>query len=200
MRYIRHIDPIRPIRRAGSWSSPMKISLGVGLLLVALAPTVAATNEPWTIDFRYAPPSWQTAICLPDDWQKTLVGKDGSLLYDYPGDYSGFGTRITFTLPGETQWLKQELASPRVPIVRTTQRNGEVETVQEAFALAPPLASPKWDPQVFLERMDSQEAQTGWAAPPAGSDPAFSNIALGSGHPIRYRFKAGKAATYTVVF
>ena len=82
---------------------------------------MAATNDPWTIDFRYAPPWWQTSICLPDDWQKTLVGKEGSLLYDYPGRYAGFGTRITFGLPGETQWLKQELASPRVPIVRTYQ-------------------------------------------------------------------------------
>ena len=182
------------------WQLRFWLVLAFCFLLSGVAPAGAATNEPWTIDFRYAPPSWQTAICLPDDWQKTLVGKDGSLLYDYPGDYLGFGTRITFTLPGETQWLKQELASPRVPIVRTSQRNGNVEIVEETFALAPPLASPKWDPQVFLERLDSQEAQTGWAAPPAGSDPAFSNIALGSGHPIRYRFKAGKAATYTVVF
>ena len=182
------------------WQLRFWLVLAFCFLLSGVAPAGAATNEPWTIDFRYAPPSWQTAICLPDDWQKTLVGKDGSLLYDYPGDYLGFGTRITFTLPGETQWLKQELASPRVPIVRTSQRNGNVEIVEETFALAPPLASPKWDPKVFLERLDSQEAQTGWAAPPAGSDPAFSNIALGSGHPIRYRFKAGKAATYTVVF
>ena len=57
--------------------------------------------------------------------------------------YAGFGTRITFALPGETQWLKQELASPRVPIVRTVQRNEDVEIVQETFALAPPLAAPQ---------------------------------------------------------
>jgi len=107
----------------------------------ALPAAASTTNDPWTIDFRYAPPSWQTAICLPDDWQKTLVGKDGSLLYDYPGSYAGFGTRITFGLSGETRWLKQELASPRVPIVRTTYRNGAVEVVQETFAVAPPLAS-----------------------------------------------------------
>jgi hypothetical protein len=78
------------------------------------------------------------AICLPDDWQKTLIGKEGSLLYDYPGSYSGFGTRITFELRGEAHWLKQELASPRVPIVRTTHRNGDVEVVQETFAGAWP--------------------------------------------------------------
>ena len=178
----------------------LRISFGVGLLLGALAPALAATNDPWTVDFRYAPPLWQTAICLPDDWQKTLVGKDGSLLYDYPGHYAGFGTRITFTLPGETQWLRHELASPRVPIAHTVLRNGNVEITEETFALAPPLPAPRREAEFFLERLDSQAAQTGWAAPPAGNDPAFSNIALGSGHAIQYRFKAAKGANYTVVF
>ena len=184
----------------GRWQRRLRLALGLWVLLRMVAPAVAATNDPWAIDFRFAPLSWQTAICLPDDWQKTLVGKDGSLLYDYPGNYAGFGTRIMFTLPGETQWIKQELASPRVPIVRTFQRNGNVEIVEETFALAPPLAPPRREAGRFLQRVDSQVAQPGWAAPPAGSDPAFANIALGSGHSIQYRFKAGKAASYTVVF
>ena len=34
-----------------------------------------------TVDFRYSPPEWQTAICLPDDPQKSLVDKSGELLY-----------------------------------------------------------------------------------------------------------------------
>src|ERR1035437_10787039 len=126
----------------GRWQMRRPIALGFGVLLGMVTPAAAATNEPWTIDFRYAPPSWQTAICLPDDWQKTLVGKDGSLLYDHPGKYARFGTRITFTLPGETQWIKQELASPRVPIVRTVLRNGNVEIVQESFVVAPSPAPP----------------------------------------------------------
>ena len=174
-------------------------------IALALAPgtlsrAADASIDPWAIDFRYAPPWWQTAICLPDDWQKTLVGKEGSLLYDYPGNYAGFGTRITFGLPGETRWLKQELASPRVPIVRTFQRNGNVEIVAETFALAPPLASPRQPAELSLERIDSQTTQSGWAAPPVGSDPAFSNVAIGLGHAIQYRFRAAKAGRYTVVF
>src|ERR1035438_8355387 len=36
-----------------------------------------------TVDFRYSPPEWQTAICLPDDPQKSLVEKSGELLYHY---------------------------------------------------------------------------------------------------------------------
>ena len=185
---------------ATHWQKRLSIALGLGFLLCAVAPAGAATNEPWTIDFRYAPPSWQTAICLPDDWQKTLIGKGGSLLYDYPGKYTGFGTRITFGLPGETQWIKQELASPRVPITRTVLRNGDVEIVEESFALAPPLALPRPDGELLLERVDSQVTQSGWAAPPAESDPAFANVAIGSRQAIQYRFKAGKSTRYTVVF
>jgi hypothetical protein len=174
----------------------------IALWLAPGTPLAAAegASDPWTIDFRYAPPWWQTSICLPDDWQKTLVGKEGSLLYDYPGRYTGFGTRITFGLPGETQWLKQELASPRVPIVRTTCRTGDVEIVQETFAIAPPLTFPGKQAELVLERVDSQEGQTGWAAPPAGTDPAFRNVAIGWGHAVQYRFKAAKAQRYTVVF
>jgi hypothetical protein len=140
----------------------MALLLRPFLLAVALSaacgtpsPAANATNDLWTIDFRYAPPSWQTAICLPDDWQKTLVGKDGCLLYDYPGSYAGFGTRITFALSNETRWVNQELVSPRVPIVRTTQRNEAVEVVQAAFAVAPPRLSPRPEAEVVLERLDS---------------------------------------------
>ena len=61
------------------------IALSFGMLIGVVGHAATTTNDPWTIDFRYAPPWWQTSICLPDDWQKTLVGKEGSLLYDYPG-------------------------------------------------------------------------------------------------------------------
>jgi hypothetical protein len=174
--------------------------LGCCLLLGAAARAPGSTNDPWTIDFRYAPSWWETAICLPDDWQKTLVGKEGSLLYDYPGRYQGFGTRITFGLAHEATWVRQELESPRVPIIRTYERSGEVEIMQEAFAVAPPLVLPRQPTKLVLERADAQVGQMGWAAPPRGSDPAFSNAAIGWGHPVHYRFKAKKAERYTVGF
>ena len=111
------------------------------LLLAIASRPVAADADAWTLDHRYAPPSWQTAICLPDDWQKTLVAKDGALLYDYPGRFAGFGTKITFAVGGENGamgWVKQELVAPRVPIVRTLKRAGSIEIVEETFAVAPP--------------------------------------------------------------
>jgi hypothetical protein len=38
---------------------------------------VLAGRELGRVDFRYAPPWWQSAICLPDDPDKILVGKEG---------------------------------------------------------------------------------------------------------------------------
>ncbi len=111
------------------------------LLLAVASRSVAADADAWTLDYRYAPPAWQTSICLPDDWQKTLVAKDGALLYDYPGRFAGFGTKITFAVGGANgavQWVKQTLVAPRVPVVRTIQRAGAIEIVEEAFAVAPP--------------------------------------------------------------
>ena len=37
--------------------------------------------EPMTVDFKYSPPEWQTAICLPDDPHKSIVNRNGELLY-----------------------------------------------------------------------------------------------------------------------
>ena len=90
-------------------------------------------ENPWKVDFRYAPPWWQTSICLPDDWQKTLVGKDGSLLYDFGGPYHGFKTRMTFGASGGAAWKEQSLKSPRIPIVRTVMESGAVRITEEAF-------------------------------------------------------------------
>jgi hypothetical protein len=100
-----------------------------------------AEPDPWRVDFRYTPPDWQTSICLPDDWQKTLVGRSGALLYDYPGKFGGFGTRLSVEVEGGSQWLNQQLASPRVPIVRTIKRAGDLEVLEETFAVPPAAIS-----------------------------------------------------------
>ena len=82
--------------------------------------SATATSQPaQRVDFRYAPTYWETCIGLPDDWQKTIVGSDGALLYDYPGPHTRFRTKISLGMPTPIQWVRQELVSPRVPIVRT---------------------------------------------------------------------------------
>ena len=153
----------------------------------------------WKIDFRYQPPGWQTLIGLPDDWQKTLVGKEGQLLYDFPGKHSGFKTRIALGVEGASQWVRQELVSPRIPIVQTVLKCGSIEITSEAFAVAPPL-DPDANPALPVQRLDGDGELKGWAAPTVPCDPAFRDIAVGMGRSIRYAFRAEADRKYTVVF
>jgi hypothetical protein len=173
------------------------------LPLHSLAPAgepAKAADFPWVIDFRHAPVWWQTSICLPDDWQKTLVGKEGTLLVDYPGKFSGFKTRIGLDLGANTSWLRQELVSPRIPIVRTFKRQGSISISEEAFAVPPSLGGPeKTGPATLVERTDSGSTQRNWAQPKIPCDPAFANIAVTMGGSVGYRIRASKDGRYTVV-
>jgi len=174
----------------------------------------------WKVDHRYAPVWWQTSICLPDDWQKTLVGKEGTLLYDFPGKYSGFKTRIAvgYALGGqaflpvrpEDKWLRQELASPRVPIVRTIKQLAKVEIVEEAFAVGVDMdpaikATFEQDEKAasgkapVVERVDQGGTNQNWASPKTPCEPAFRNIAVAMGDSVRYRIRAAAGEKYTVV-
>ena len=98
-------------------------------LLAALAEEIAA------LDFRYSPPQWQAAICLPDDPQKSLVDKTGELLYHYGEGGREFATRISMEVVPNAVWQKQELVSPRVPVVRTFRVADGLQIVEEAFAV-----------------------------------------------------------------
>lgn len=105
------------------------------ILLAQAAFLRAADSGAGVVDFRYSPPEWQTAICLPDDPQKTLVDKSGELLYHYGRGNREFGTRIGVEVVAGARWRKQELDSPRVPIVRTWRSAEGLEIVEEAFAV-----------------------------------------------------------------
>ena len=159
-------------------------------------------GDPLIADFRYPPEWWQTSICLPDDWQKTLVGKDGSLLYDHPGKFNSFKTKITAEAAGKIEWVSQELASPRFPLVQTVKRNGPIEITEEAFTIAPPFIErliPGVD-AVVIESIGKKTVLTHWAQPPQDVDPAFRHIEVAYVKPLRYRFKALPDTDYTVVF
>ncbi len=133
--------------------TPPSLFLSIAsLLLAAIAwgPTMGRAAEPadYRVDFCYSTPWWQSTICLPDDPEKTVLGKEGDLLYDFPGKPDRFPKRIAVRLDVPTKWVKQALASPRVPIVRTTSRWESVEMNQEAFAATPtgnPGSAPRYD-------------------------------------------------------
>ncbi len=76
------------------------------------------------VDFRYAPPEWQSTFCFPDDPYKSLVGKEGQLLYGHPGmgaELGAFAHIVSVGLQGrpEAAYVSQALESPAVPIVTT---------------------------------------------------------------------------------
>jgi len=111
------------------------------------------------VDFSYAPPEWQTAICLPDDPLKSLADKGGALLYHYKQGGREFGTRIGVEVVEGAVWKKQDLLSPRIPIVRTVREAPGLVIVEEAFAVTagpgvPEKTSPLRQPEGGPSRTD----------------------------------------------
>jgi len=104
-------------------------------------PTNGLAQSLGKVDFRYSPPEWQTAICLPDDPYKSLVDKSGALLYHYNQGGSEFGTQIMVEVTGDAVWQKQELYSPRVPVIKTYRTADGLSIVEEAFAVNVPTRS-----------------------------------------------------------
>ena len=152
--------------------------------LLGLFAGVLAARAGERVDFAYAPPEWQAAICLPDDPQKSLVDKSGELLYNFGAGNHGFGTRVSVQMASNAVWQKQELLSPRVPIVRTWHTADGLQIVEEAFALTdvdPCPAAPG-----ALRRIDEGEVLRNWAQPEPGVDPALRDIAVRFGGAIKY--------------
>jgi len=152
--------------------------------------------ESSSVDFRWSPPEWQTAICLPDDPYKSLVDKSGALLYHYGVGGREFATRISVQVASNAVWQKQELLSPRVPIVRTFHLADGLEIVEEAFAvtdLRQPTAS--LSP---LRRLDNGGSIRNWAKPPAGLAPSLQHIAISSRVGIQYEVAAPTGASRRV--
>ncbi len=101
---------------------------GAASAIAARAEGLAVTGENPAeappVDFRYAPRSWQTAFCLPDDPYKSLAGDRGELRCGHPGTNSSiqqFSSVVEFSVCGlEPDTVeRQELEAPGVPIVHT---------------------------------------------------------------------------------
>ena len=110
-------------------------SIVLSMLSLTAVPAASETSL-GRVDFRYAPPWWQSAICLPDDPEKTLVGKEGQILLEFgKKGVRNFGIVLQPELEAKSNWLKQQTISPRAPIVQTFQRAGEVDLLEEAFVV-----------------------------------------------------------------
>jgi hypothetical protein len=168
------------------------------------------TGCSYQLDFRYQPPEWQTAICLVDDWQKTLVDKSGDMLYDFPGPFGDFSTRVEANLANRrTEWVSQSLEDARTPIVTTRLRQGTLELELCAFAVAGEAASvltpsDQSVPDAYrgrtVESVGDHAPQRGWASPQAGVDAVFADVDVGNGHSLRYRVSVQGEGPYHVLF
>lgn len=144
-------------------------------------------SEPDVLAFRYAPPEWQCAICLPDDPQKTLVDKSGELLYDFGQGGREFATRVGVEVASNGVWEGQSLLSPRVPIVQTRRSAGGLRIVEEAFALTecrPPSSAG------LLRRVDGGDVLRSWARPGPGADPRLGDCAVHFNGAVRFTVAA----------
>jgi hypothetical protein len=151
-----------------------------------------------TVDFHYSPAHYQTVICLPDDWQKTLVSERGALAYDFgPGPYAKPLTEVHVGVLGKELAVKNQfLESARVPIVKTVLESDGISVRQDAFAIIPHTFS---KPLTFgsgsiVRREGGVNGASGWASPEGKVDPAFRNVAWGTNRPIKYRVRVERGS------
>jgi hypothetical protein len=151
---------------AGIWGLiACGIVQGAKLPAVKPEPKPAVVAPAKQVDFRYAIPWWQSAACLPDDPDKVLVGKEGQFLTDYTRGGKGvrsFDVFIQHDVAGGAKWVKQELYSARVPLLRTIKQSGDVSIEEDLFATVPPEDETLSEP--LLCRVGGEKVVAGWDA------------------------------------
>lgn len=154
------------------------------------------------IDFRFAPTLAYTNTGFPDDFHKTLVNGDGSLLYDFgPGPYTTkAGTTFSVRMAnGELKTVRQTHDDPRVPIVKTLLEGEGVKATVQTFSLIPDFTQKGAVVNVPYTRLLGYTGSLGWAEPAIAADPAFNNVAWGTVRPIHYRLNVPRGSRKQVV-
>jgi hypothetical protein len=116
------------------------MSLITVLITLLLACILSAAEVPAVkkVDFRYSLPWWQTSVCLPDDPDKPLVGKEGQYFFDFGRrGPRNFACSIAPQIEEGMTWVRQETATPKAPVVRTWWDAAGVELLAEAFQVVP---------------------------------------------------------------
>jgi hypothetical protein len=154
------------------------------IMMGILCGTAAAQDR--VIDFRYSPSSWYSAICLPQDRQKTLISDHGALCYDFgPGPYVHPLTTVGAGFRGvQLHMAKQYLPDPIVPRVITELASSDGSVILESFSLI--TAGAEAPEPGAVRRRGGITGAEGWAPVPPGTDPAFRNVAWGTNRPIDY--------------
>jgi hypothetical protein len=180
-----------------------KLPRGSALILGALLCAGIASGQPDDFSPRYAPASWFSAICFPDDWQKSVLTSRGTLGDDFaPGPYASPLSEISFGVSGHTLHADTVLfESPRIPIGDIVLRDQTLSVRQRIFAIPPATHG---DPsRLFLngrlERLGGLTGCPAWSSLPDNIDPAFRGVAWGVNRPIHYRVKVEPGSSRMVV-
>jgi hypothetical protein len=96
------------------------------------------------VDFRYSQPWWQSTICLLDDPDKIVIGKEGHVLLDWGhGWFKDFGVCLAPEIVGGAKWVRQATVSPPAPIMQTWKDAAGVEVLEETFVVTPVSGGPQ---------------------------------------------------------
>lgn len=176
---------------------PLALSLALGLVTF----NSIAQSPPLVVDHRYSIPWWQTAICLPDDPVKSLVGKEGQLFgdYGYRNGPRSFSSSLQFDARKKAVWKQQQLKSTSFPLVQTIKDAAGVRIEEETF-----LEIPAPEKLYSIVRFDSRRNLLDWSKPAIACDPAFQDAAEGikglSGEGlVEFHIRVPAGAAHTVV-
>ncbi len=114
------------------------------LIVFTISSLKAQTNATiQEVNYKYAPSWWQTLINQPESARKSVVGKNGELMYEFPNansnQQSGFGTVIRFSAGEKETWANQQLYNARIPMLITRKELNNIKVTEETFAVAPLL-------------------------------------------------------------
>lgn len=156
-------------------------------------------ERPYELDYRFMPKEWLSSICLPDDWQKTLIDKSGRLLYDWPYENGSFATKIEFGfVEGKSQWIGQNIDNPRIPIVNTERRLDDLEILSQTFAVTDQKVhklnsiQSKFSENGILS-LSTHEYLSDFAKPSNKVDKEFRSVDIGRDTQLFYKYKTSKA-------
>jgi len=161
------------------------------------------SDDVYELDFRYKPKDWRSTICLIDDWQKSLVEKDGTLLYD-----EGV-TKINLSISdGKEKWIEQKLESGKIPVVTTLSQWKEIEIKEQAFAITDnfngkikPLTGANGNLVQYIDPLRYQRRSIrNFSNPSIICDTVFKNADVAEGYPLIYRFIGANSNEYYFAF
>jgi hypothetical protein len=161
------------------------------LFLIVSGEALGQSSNTFKAQFSNLPQWWQTTISLPNDPYKTLVSREGELLYDYDGPFyksatGGFKTTVGLNTDA-AKWISQTHDDPKIPVVKTKYAGAGFEITQEAFAPLTPGALATTENTGKVVRLDGGKYVNQWSQ--SNNYPAWTRTAaVNNSGAIHYQF------------